>query len=299
MDGRYYVGVDVGGTHVRIGLTDERGSLSGVKKMPRSQALPDEDPAALADFIAAYLSDAGVTAAAAGVGIPGTLDRAREKTLKVPNLPALDGLPFAGMLSDKLGIPVFTENDTVMLLTGDIFRLSLDAAGLTVGVYIGTGLGSAVFLDGRPLIGKNGLNELGHLPIPGKTEKCSCGNIGCAENYVSGRFLEALRREKYPDTHISGLFTVLRGSRALAEYTDTLGCVIAGVYNLLDPDRVILSGGVPAMKDFPLAELTAAVRKHAMKPEPSQSLELIFAGEGGDSGVLGAALFAKNSLGGI
>jgi allose kinase len=298
LDGKYYVGVDVGGTHVRIGMTDGGGRLSAVKKVPRREALPDEDPAALAGFIAAYLAAEGAKAAAAGVGIPGTLDRSREKTLKVPNLPCLDGLPYAGMLSERLGIPVYTENDTVMLLTGDLARPGTDCRGITVGIYVGTGLGSAVFLDGRPLRGKNGLNELGHMPLPGRREKCGCGNVGCAENYVSGRRLEALRREKYPDVHISDMFTALRGSEELEEYVDTLGCVIAAVYNLLDPDRVILSGGVPAMKDFPLAELRESVRAHTMKPQPSESAELLFFGEGGDSGVLGAALFAKNALGG-
>lgn len=296
MDGRYFVGVDVGGTHVRIGLTDENGRLLHLKKLPRQQAFPDSDPSLLADFISDHLRGAGIKASAVGIGIPGTLDRSRKILLKVPNVPCLDGLPFAEMLSDKLSLPVFTENDTVMLLTGDISRLSLDSSGLMAGIYIGTGLGSAVFLDGRPLMGKNGLNELGHLPIPGRREKCSCGNEGCAENYVSGRRLEALRREKYPETHISDMFTVLRGSPELEEYVDILGCVIASVYNLLDPDRVILSGGVPSMKDFPLRELTEAVKAHAMKPQPAGGVELIFAPDSGDSGVTGAAIFAGQSL---
>lgn len=290
------VGVDVGGTNVRIGLLSPDGTLSAVEKCPRRQALPDDDPGYLGEYIRRYITSRGVPVSAVGIGIPGTLDLQCTSTLKVPNVPCLDGLPFASVLEEGIGLPVRLENDTVMLLTGDIDRLGLDGKGIYAGVYVGTGLGSAVFYNGRPLKGRNGINELGHVPIAGKSEKCTCGNIGCAENYVSGRWLQALRAEKYPDVHISDMFTAMKGSAELEEFIQTFAVVLASIYNFLDPHVVILSGGVVSMKDFPRAELEQAVRRLAMKPQPAQSISLLSSSESDETGVLGAAIFAARNI---
>lgn len=289
----YTVGVDVGGTNVRFGLLDETGELTGLKKYPRSQVLPDGDPAALGDALKRYIAETGKSVSAAGVGIPGTLSPDCSSTLKVPNIPALNGLPYARLLSERAGVPVKLENDTVMLLNGDLHRLDLPPQGIILGVYIGTGLGSALFYNGRSLKGRNCLNELGHFPLPGRKEPCTCGNIGCAENVVSGRWLQGLRERRYPDTHISEMFTALRGTDTLAEYVDTLACLLAGCVNLLDPEMLVVGGGLPAMKDYPREALDAAIRAKCMKPEPAASLQLVWSQASDETGALGAAWLAR------
>ncbi len=286
------LGADVGGTHVRLGLLTPEGELQRVKKLRREEVLPDRDPAAFGDALRDYIDEAGVPVEAVGVGIPGTLGRDCREVLKVPNIPALDGLPLAELLSRRAGVPVLLENDTVMLLSGDIHRLGLPARGLLLGVYIGTGLGSAVFYDGKPLKGRCGLNELGHFPLPGRKEKCSCGNVGCAENLVSGRYLQALRREKWPEVPIGELFPAMEGSRELAEFVDTAACLLAGVVNLLDPEVLVIGGGVPRMKGFPGEALEEAVREKAMHPRPAQGLRILWSPGEDDTGALGAAWFA-------
>ena len=286
------IGVDVGGTHVRIGLLTPAGELLDTRRVPRSQVLPEGDPAALGRYIADYAAQAGHGAAAVGCGIPGTLSRDCRRVLKVPNIPSLNGLPLASLLTEAAGLPVYLENDTVMLLSGDQLRLGLPHQGVVLGVYIGTGLGSALFYDGKPLKGQNGLNEIGHLPLLGKTEKCTCGNIGCAENYVSGRYLQALRAEKWPEVPISELFTAMAGSRELDEFVDTLAVVLGGAVNLLDPAALVLGGGVTAMKDFPRAAVLRALADRAMKPQPAESLRVLWSQGADDAGVLGAAAYA-------
>ncbi len=293
----FALGVDVGGTHVRLGLISRDGALSEVLKVSRGEAFGGEEPAALGRFLAKYASGRGKKISAAGVGIPGTLDRSCRRILNVPNIPCLSGLNYAEMLADELGLPVFLENDTVMLLTGDIARLSLKAEGLLLGVYIGTGLGGALFYNGRPLKGKNGVNEIGHVPLLGKTEICTCGNIGCAENYVSGRYLQKLRELKYPGVPIGELFFAMAGSAELRDFIEAAGALIAGAVNLTDPEAVVLGGGVAAMKGFPGKEIEAEIRRRAMKPQPSEGLELIFPPADDYAGVLGAGLYALESLG--
>jgi allose kinase len=290
------VGVDIGGTNVRVGLVSQDGSLEKAVKISRSEAFGDDKPHMLEEFLARYISGLNETVSAVGVGIPGTLDKSCRSILNVPNIHCLNGLPYADMLSERLKLPVFFENDTVMLLNGDISRLSLESEGLILGVYIGTGLGGTLFYKGKPLKGKNGINEIGHIPLLGKKDKCTCGNIGCAENYVSGRYLNKLISEKYPGLFIGDIFTTLKGTEELKEYIDTLGIVLATAVNLIDPDLLILGGGVVSTKDFPKAEIEASVRFHAMKPQPSQGLKIIYPAESDFTGVIGGGLYALQSL---
>ena len=290
--GKYAVGADVGGTHVRLGLLGPEGILTHVTRLPRGEAMPDEDPLRFGDVLRDFIGGTGVPVSAVGVGIPGTLSRDRRRALKVPNIPALNGLMLAEALGARAGVPVLLRNDTVMLLSGDLCRLDLPSAGLVLGVYLGTGLGSAVFLDGRPLPGRNGINELGHFPIPGREEPCTCGGRGCAENLVSGRRLQALRAEKWPETHISELFPAMAGSPELAEFLDSAACLLAGAVNLLDPEALVIGGGVPAMKGFPREALARAVREKAMHPEPAVGLRIAWSPGGDEGGVLGAARLA-------
>ena len=289
----YTVGADVGGTHVRLALLTPEGKLLHLRKLPRAEVMPDGDPCFFGEVLRDYIRECGVSVAAAAAGIPGTLSRDCRQVLNVPNIPALNGLMLAGELSKRAGVPVKLENDTVMLLSGDIHRAGLPEKGLLLGVYIGTGLGSAVFYDGRPLRGKNSLNELGHFPLPGRKERCSCGNVGCAENLVSGRYLQALRAEKWPDTHISRLFPAMAGSKELEEFVDTAACLLAGTVNLLDPEMLVIGGGVPAMEGFPKEALLRALREKTMHPRPSENLEVVWSEGADDTGALGAAWMAR------
>ncbi len=289
----YTVGADVGGTHVRLALLTPEGKGERLKKYPRAEVMPDGDPCRFGEVLGDYIRECGVGVSAAAAGIPGTLSRDCRRVLNVPNIPALNGLPLADELSRRAGVPVRLENDTVMLLSGDMHRLGLPETGLLVGVYIGTGLGSAVFWEGRPLRGKNSLNELGHFPLPGRKERCTCGNVGCAENLVSGRYLQSLRARKWPETHISRLFPAMAGSPELAEFVDTAACLLAGTVNLLDPEVLVIGGGVPAMEGFPREELLRALREKTMHPQPSEGLRVVWSEGADDTGALGAAWMAR------
>lgn len=286
------IGVDLGGTSIRMGAL-YGGELHALTRVPSGDASAET----LCDALSRYI--AGLDGPAPGavcIGIPGTLDERRETVLNTPNLPRLCGAALAARLRDALGIPVMLENDTVPLLYGDLHLLGIGASGTAIGCYIGTGLGGAVFIDGRAPNSQHGLCEPGHIPIPGRFEPCTCGNLGCAENYVSGRYLQALRRSQFPDVPIERLFTALRGTPLLDTYVDTLACVLAAMVNLLDPHVLVLGGGVAAMQDFPRTALEAALRRRAMHPVPAESLRIVYSANAQGAGVLGAALMAAQEL---
>jgi len=282
------VGVDIGGTNIRIGSFDKEGNPEVWKCSTQNQA--NEIPKIIADFCK------GKNVKAIGVGIPGTLDKSCRKIQNTPNIPQLNGLELASEIELATGIPVFMENDTVVLMIGDAEKLQLPNPGVNLGIYIGTGLGSCVLINGEPYKGKNGFgSELGHVPLLGKNAKCGCGNYGCAEAYVSGSYLQRLRAEKYPETHIADIFSVMS---EIEEYADTLAVVIAGAVQLFDPDTIVLGGGVAEMKDFPFQVLKAKLYEHTMKPYPAETLNIISAAEEAElpAGVYGAIAYADKRI---
>lgn len=287
------LGVDVGGTFVRMGTLKD-GKVENPVKRSSAEIFshPDGAAAGLAQALTEYA--AGVQFDAVGVGIPGTVSRDGERVLNVPNIPGLNDTPLRDALTDALKAPVFVENDITMLTAGDSRRLDLDS-GVVFGCYIGTGLGGSVLVDGKLLRGRSALCEPGHVPIYGLDRPCGCGKSGCAEAYVAGRALERLLAEKYPDGHISEIFDLM-SEEELREYVDILAHLLAATMQLLDPDAVIMGGGVCAMSNFPRERLLDRLSELCMKPVPASTLNLLYPVASDVSGIYGAAVFAEGSL---
>ncbi|MDR0858034.1 MAG: ROK family protein [Oscillospiraceae bacterium] len=280
------IGVDIGGTHIRLGNPEKPESIVRFRTSERDAVAA----------IAGYCTSRGVTAM--GVGVPGLLDKDCRKAVKVPNIPALNGRELASELEAATGASVFLENDTVVLLTGDIDRMNLADRGVVLGIYIGTGLGSGLFINNKPYKGKYGYGtELGHVPLFGVDEACGCGGRGCAETVVAGGALVRLRDRSYPGTDISELFTVLTDADR-SRYIEALSVVLAGTLNLLDPDVIILGGGVAQMRGFPLEEVRRGILGHAVKPYPAEGLTILTVPkeEAIPAGVYGAWKYALGQI---
>ena len=152
------LGVDVGGTFVRMGTLKD-GKVENLVKRSSAEifSAPGGAAAGLANALKEYAGDTQF--AAVGVGIPGTVSRDGERVLNVPNIPGLNDTPLRDALTDALNCPVFVENDITMLTTGDSIRLGLER-GVVFGCYIGTGLGGAVLVDGKLLPESYGANAV-------------------------------------------------------------------------------------------------------------------------------------------
>ena len=296
---RYTVGVDVGGTNLRIGLVDGEGRLSDFRKESVAR-LGTEDPAgALAAFISEYIEEKGVSGevAAVAVGFPAAVDKARETVLSAPKLCGFDGVRVADALKEKLSLPVFIERDVNLLLTAELY-LSGEESKDTVAVYVGTGVGNAMMLSGKLRIGENGVaGELGHLPFGDETHPCGCGNEGCCERLVGGDYLAHLAKKCYPDTPIARLFLEHGEDEPLCRYIDRLARVIASEINIIDPALLILGGGVVEMEGFPREGLVEAIRRYVRKPLPCDKLDIRFSKGDAAIGVFGAGLYAWEKVG--
>lgn len=294
------LGMDIGGTNIRIAMQREGHDTENFCKVGRKIVLTGSRPIdALAGFIEEYIAKycGGNRPQAVVIGFPAAMDAGRRTVLQAPNVPGIDGLPAADLLEGKLGFPVYLEKDVNILFYSDMQDLQLPEAGIGIGVYVGTGIGNAIFLNGEPLPGKNGVSgELGHIPRAGSKERCGCGNFGCSECYGSGWRLVELRDQFFPETPIERMFTEHVYAPEIAEFIDHIAVTIATEITILDPDYIVLGGGVLNSPGFPMDALKRAIYRHTRKPFPAQALCIYQSEDAVENGVRGAIMLGWKKL---
>jgi len=296
------IGVDIGGTNLRIGCVDENHRLSNFIQAPQQSVLSGDSPAELARYIGDYINRYAGEENIAGicVGFPAAVDKNRAVVLNAPNIHGFNGVDVKSILRGYFNAAVFIEKDVNLLLTYDIFKYALPENDTVIACYIGTGLGNAIMINGELLVGHNGVaGELGHIPAWGSENECSCGNIGCVEPLVAGKYLVAMRERYFPETEITALFEKHGGDSLIDEYIKRLAIPIATEINIIDPSVVVLGGGVTAMSMFPKEKLINAIRFYARKPLPEANLKFIFSEDSRESGVVGAGIYTFRQLEGI
>lgn len=298
---RYVIGLDIGGTNIRIASQEEGSSVENFIKVSRVSVLdgsPDQMKK-LADFIKEYVKSyhSDTLPEAIALGFPAAIDKTRSIVLQAPNIEGLDGTNVKAELEKYLNIPVYVERDTNILFLCDMDDLGIEVNGIGIGVYVGTGIGNAIFIGNEPLIGKNGVaGEIGHIPTQGSTKQCGCGNYGCSECYGSGWRLVEINKEYFPETDISDLFTKHSDTQVLRDFVDYIACTVDAEVNTLDPDCVVLGGGIINMNDFPKALLEEKIHEHARKPFPSENLQIYYSKDGAENGARGACKLAWNKV---
>lgn len=296
------IGIDIGGTNFRIGAVDSKSRVSHFRKIRVGEVFHTQD--ALGD-LAAYLTDycellfrQHQHVKVISMGFPATLDKARKVVLQAPNVAFMENLPVVEAISHRLGIPVVIERDVCMALFYDQAKYGLGDCEVLAGCYFGTGIGNAICVNGKLLLGKDGTaGELGHIPVDGSQEICGCGNEGCMENLAGGKYLARLCREVYPRTKVEDLFTEHGDEPLLRQFVDRMAMTVATEVNILNPNYMLIGGGVPNMKDFPREYLEERIRFRTRKPYPEKNLNLIFTEDEEEKCVIGAAVYAHRSFG--
>lgn len=306
-------GVDVGGTNIEIGLVDEEHHVLGRAKAPT----PDGGPKAVVDAIVELASSLDTEPAAVGVGIPGVVHAGEVRT--VPNLPNWDGPhDIRGAVAQRLGVPVALGNDVNVGLLGEWLAGAAVGGRAVLGLWMGTGIGGALILDGRPFDGAGGAaGEIGHLVVRAGGALCSCGRRGCVEAYAGRRSMETTASAMVAAGRRTALFDIRDDerkasltskvwARALAEgdplatelfdtAIEAVGIGVGSAVNLLDVELVVVGGGLAEKLGQGLADrIAAAARPWMLTPHPD--LSVVAAALGDDSGVVGAAALGRAGL---
>ncbi len=306
-------GVDVGGTNVTSALLDDDDAIY---ERDRCKT-PSGGPGAVVDAIATLVAALPERPAAVGVGVPGPTSGG--VVARAPNLRGWTGpVALADMLAERLGLPVLVDNDANVGTLGEWSSGAGRGGSCVLGVWLGTGVGGGLVLDGRPYAGAFGAaGELGHVAIQRGGALCACGRRGCLEGYAGrasmerrvevavaagrGTALLNLRRSKGKRRLTSGVWAAAleqgdaRATEVVDEAVDALGMAVGGAINLLDLDCVVLGGGFAEKLGQPLADrVGAAARPWALVPESPR--RFVTAELGDDAGVVGAAVLARRLL---
>lgn len=294
MEKKYVLGMDIGGTNFRFGLVDDSYCAQEVKVYPSASVYCFGNTVErFADYIHRYIEDygQGKEIIAIAIGCPSVVDARRRTLYSSTNFPGLEKIDLVEELEKRLDYKVYIEHDAYYLLASDIRTYGLDTSGTIIGCYFGTGLGAAMYIGGRPYIGKNGTAcELGHLPIPMNDYPCSCGNKGCIEMFSCGKALERIGRMYYPQDFIGDLFALHAKESVLKDFVEYMSVPVAAMANIMDPHHIVIGGGLVQMKGFPKEMLRERVLAHTRKPYPAENLDMIFADGDSAKGIVGAAI---------
>jgi allose kinase len=297
--GPVVLGFDIGGTNLRLGLVTPDNRLIEPRKTESQAVFAGPDPIRrFGDYLTAYLADAlgGRTLCAISGGFPSTVSTNRRSVISTTNIPALQNLSVADDLAG-FGVLVLVDRDANNLLRFDLADHGLAGRGIVIGCYIGTGLGNAISIDGRMLVGRHGVaGELGHMPVHGNNRICGCGNRGCVETVGSGGALQESLRARVSGPAIDDIFTCCVGEEFVQRVLVHAAEAVATEINILDPEAVVLGGGVVQMRGFPRQGFEELVRALIRKPLPAEDTTFIYSRPGHHNGVLGAGLAAWSSL---
>lgn len=247
-------GIDLGGTKTELIALDD----SGVRRQRRVPT-PAQDYGAIIETVARLVEDAeselGVQGSV-GVGMPGAISRATH-TIKNANTQCLNGRPFDRDLSARLGREVRVQNDANCFALSEAVDGAAAGKEVVFGVILGTGVGGGVVVRHHSLIGCNAIaGEWGHNPLPSPTTQdspapaCYCGRSGCIETYLAGPALQREHAQRtgrdLPAAQVAQLAAAgdPGAHEAIERYCERLARALAGVINVLDPDAIVLGGGV-------------------------------------------------------
>lgn len=305
-----YVGIDLGGTNLKLGLVSAEGELLRRHGTPTEAAEgPAHVLARMADAVRQLAEQAGLAlqdVAAVGVGVPGPLDSEAGVIHFTPNLAGWINVPVRDTLQDALGRTVVVENDANAAAYGE-FRVGAgrDVQSMFV-LTLGTGVGGGIIQDGRLLRGASDTGaELGHVIVQYGGRLCGCGNRGCLEAYASATaVVDRFRRDatvselaRRDALEAKDVFEAAAGgdkaaARIVSETAEYLAVGITSVLHALNPEMVVLTGGMMGAGEVFLDEIRRHVRALAF-PSAWEACDVRASTLGGDAGILGSALAAE------
>jgi glucokinase len=326
---QYILGIDLGGTNIVVGAMPADGSREMAVRSEPTHAQRGAEGVVdrIVTMITQTITDVIATEKAlpqdflgAGVGAPGPLDRDRGIVVVAPNLGWHD-FPLRDAISARIRMPVTLDNDANCATVGEWWRGAARGAKNVVGLTIGTGIGGGVILDGRLFHGASDVaGEIGHTTIDATGRYCRCGNYGCLEAYASGPAIALRAREALERDEASSLRTMVRGdlaqltaatvyeaankgdALALEIVRDTarfLGTGVANILNMLNPEVVVITGGVTKAGDRLFEPLRAEVKRRAFRPAVA-ACRIVPGQLEGSAGMVGAvATFKQQRLGGV
>ncbi len=315
---KYRIGVDVGGTNVKIALVDLDGKIAFSNTVPTRAEMGYEAGVnnikqAIKDLMQES-NQTNKTVEAIGFGLPGQIDYKEGIVKNLPNIPGWVNIPLAKIIEDEFSIPTRLDNDVRCAALGELNFGAGKGCENLICITVGTGIGSGIILNGKLVRGAaNAAGEIGHIKMEmNGGPLCGCGDYGCFEAYASGPAIVTMAKEyisggksaKYKEMAADGIITpyivaqaALQGDTVSIQIFKQMGKIIgiglASVVNLLNPEKIIIGGGVADAGDILLEPIRRTIQDRAM-PIQANSLKVVPAQLANGAGVIGASLLINS-----
>ncbi len=320
-DKDFLIGVDLGGTKILAGVFNAKFELKGTTKLSTKA---DRGVGAVTERIARCVKDAvdecdlslkqvrGI-----GIGAPGAVDSESGRVIFAPNLPGWKDVPLKKELEKALDVPVFLGNDCNVCTLGTFDREYKSKPKHLVGIFIGTGIGGGIVANGQLYCGHNlTAGEIGHMVIEVNGPKCGCGNRGCFEALASRTaifrkiqsavkdgqktILTDMLGPELSDMRSGDLRKAIRKGdkfveKVVEEAAEYAGIGVANLINILNPEIVVVGGGViEALENEFMPALLKSAKEHVM-PGTMEGIEIEASKLGDHAGITGAAVLARRA----
>lgn len=309
------IGVDLGGTKILAGVFDTAFNCLGqVKISTKAHRGPDEVINRIARCVKDTVDECDLSMSqvrGVGIGAPGAVDTQEGRVIFAPNL-GWENLPLKKSLEKLLDVPVFVENDCKLHTLG-VFEAELKAKPKhLIGIFLGTGVGAGIIIDGKPYTGINGTaGEVGHMVIDINGPECGCGNKGCFEALASRRaifrniqsavkkgqktLLTEMLGDDLADLRSGDLRKAIRrGDKFVekvidqaAEYT---GIAVGNLMNIFNPEVIVIGGGVVEQLEHEMLPIIEKVARKQALPGTSKGVQIVATRLGDDAGITGGAV---------
>jgi glucokinase len=314
---KYSVGIDVGGTNVKIAVVDLKGNIIYSNSVPtRAEMGYEYTIKNIKETIYASLKETKLTVDSIqgiGIGLPGQINSDEGLVRLLPNIPGWKNVPLGKILEDEFKVKTKLDNDVRVATLGEYTFGAGQGCKNLICLTVGTGVGSGIIVNGQLVRGASmSAGEIGHMVVMEPHGPiCGCGSTGCLEALASGPAIVQMARE-YISGGKSTLYKELAASGPITPYLvyeaaiqgdavarriftitgEWLGLALVNVVNLLNPERIIIGGGVGQSGDLLLEPIRKVIKERALKSS-ADAVEVVAAELGESAGVVGASLLVS------
>ncbi len=313
MSKKIVLAADLGGTNLRMAAIDRDGNIlyRTKRETPRGERADEILQAIVQSAAECRKNCPDFQVAAISAAVPAIINVQSGVIIKAPNLPALDGFRMKAALEAELNLKAVLENDANAAAVGESWMGASRGFQNSICVTLGTGVGGGIIINDKVLRGIDGTaGEIGHICVEPFGAPCGCGSRGCAEQYSSATAIVRLAREletQYPQSVLNNsrvtAFEVFQAGTkgdelALEVFRQMgfyLGIVLAGLINVINPEVIVIGGGVSDGWDLFVPKVRNTIYERAYR-EPAKRAKIIRAELGDDAGLIGVARLAFNLL---
>lgn len=314
----YYIGVDVGGMSIKLGIVNEAGEIiNSLSFNTKKEDAQEVHAIQIGEKVNELIEVSGIEKSlikGVGIGVPGGVKPLLGMTGYVPNIPWVD-LELAKIVSGVTNLPVKLGNDADVATLGEAIFGSAKNYDTVVLLTVGTGVGGGIVIDKQLYQGKGMVAELGHVTLKQGGIKCGCGRYGCLEQYASATALIRITKEKMLEDKNSSMWEFVGGdiekvngitsfacakkgdetaNKVVDEFVGNLSESLMNFMNVFRPDAVIVGGGISKEGDYLIDKIKAYCEKYSYGYPGAPKADILTAKLGNNAGIVGAAsLFAS------